>query len=336
VTAKKNDSEKIPLDLLPFDVLEKVGYVLQKGAEKYTEYGECNCHVNIQLNTQKISAETAMSANSGSATLSTPNVSSKIAHNGLQEIREKLQSVVKNTNCLSEQSTTDYPWKSINNLKAEAARCVELLNDYASTTTTTQEPLEDVYASTATSQLAGSKSQGLSKEHANTCPALRIVRVGKRNWENGFAWSRLFAAVLRHLFAWGRGERVDAEFGASHLDHALVSLMFLRAHELRKIGTDDVPGVKPPVEERLGFVNDTPPMEFSVHTEHGLHGQPKTYTHERVATPISWQEGDIATLEDYWGTLRLEERIGINRWLCYTEFGAVYYVREEDLRRVKT
>lgn len=34
-TALKNDQEKIPLDLLPFESLEEVGKVLKYGAEKY-------------------------------------------------------------------------------------------------------------------------------------------------------------------------------------------------------------------------------------------------------------------------------------------------------------
>jgi hypothetical protein len=63
---------------------------------------------------------------------------------------------------------------------------------------------------------------------------------GARNWEKGFVWSRLLGAVLRHLFAWGSGKRVDPEWGASHLDHALCSLMMLRAHELRGLGRDDM------------------------------------------------------------------------------------------------
>ena len=64
----------------------------------------------------------------------------------------------------------------------------------------------------------------------------------ERNWEWGFDWSRVFGAVLRHLFAWGSGRRVDPEWGYSHLDHALCSLMMLRAHELRGLGKDDMGG----------------------------------------------------------------------------------------------
>lgn len=63
------------------------------------------------------------------------------------------------------------------------------------------------------------------------------------NWTLGFVWSRLLGAVLRHLFAWGAGRRIDPEWGYSHLDHALCALMMLRAHELRGIGTDDIPKV---------------------------------------------------------------------------------------------
>lgn len=78
--------------------------------------------------------------------------------------------------------------------------------------------------------------------------ASRVLQQGAkkysaRNWEQGFTWGRLLGAVLRHLFAWGKGERVDPEWGYSHLDHAIVSLMFLRAHELRGLGTDDVPAL---------------------------------------------------------------------------------------------
>jgi hypothetical protein len=71
---------------------------------------------------------------------------------------------------------------------------------------------------------------------------LGAVKYAPREWEQGgFAWSRLLAATLRHLFAWGAGRRIDPEWSKSHLHHALVSLMFLVAHELRGLGTDDQP-----------------------------------------------------------------------------------------------
>jgi hypothetical protein len=62
-----------------------------------------------------------------------------------------------------------------------------------------------------------------------------------RNWEKGMAWSRPFAALMRHMWAWWGGERNDAETGMSHLWHAACCLMFLVAYERRQIGQDDRP-----------------------------------------------------------------------------------------------
>lgn len=61
------------------------------------------------------------------------------------------------------------------------------------------------------------------------------------NWAvgGGFAWSRLYGAALRHLFAWARGEDHDPESGLSHLYHAACMLAFLTAHIERGRGKDD-------------------------------------------------------------------------------------------------
>lgn len=62
---------------------------------------------------------------------------------------------------------------------------------------------------------------------------------GKYNWTKGFDYTRLQAAVLRHINQWSRGIEKDADSGKSHLTHALCGLMMLRAMELRGLGTDD-------------------------------------------------------------------------------------------------
>lgn len=59
------------------------------------------------------------------------------------------------------------------------------------------------------------------------------------NWRQGFAWSRLYGAALRHLSAHMNGENTDAESGLSHLAHAGCCIMFLIEHEARQLGTDD-------------------------------------------------------------------------------------------------
>jgi hypothetical protein len=63
-----------------------------------------------------------------------------------------------------------------------------------------------------------------------------------RNWELGMSWSRPFSALMRHMWAWWRGEDKDPETGMSHLWHAACCIMFLMAYEQRKTGTDDRPG----------------------------------------------------------------------------------------------
>ena len=66
---------------------------------------------------------------------------------------------------------------------------------------------------------------------------------GARNWhEKPKPWGSYFAATMRHLWAWWKGERQDADTGLSHLGHAVASLMFLMVYENERIGEDDRPG----------------------------------------------------------------------------------------------
>lgn len=60
-----------------------------------------------------------------------------------------------------------------------------------------------------------------------------------RNWEKGMNWSRAFGALMRHMWAWWRGQDRDDETGMSHLWHASCCLAFLIAWEARCHGNDD-------------------------------------------------------------------------------------------------
>lgn len=60
-----------------------------------------------------------------------------------------------------------------------------------------------------------------------------------RNWEQGMSWGRVFAALMRHMWAWWGGEDKDPETGESHLWHAGCCIAFLIAYEARGVGTDD-------------------------------------------------------------------------------------------------
>lgn len=71
--------------------------------------------------------------------------------------------------------------------------------------------------------------------------AFGAAKYAPRNWEKGMAWSRPFSALMRHMWAWWAGEKLDPETGKSHLWHACCCLMFLVAYEQRNTGTDDRP-----------------------------------------------------------------------------------------------
>lgn len=64
-------------------------------------------------------------------------------------------------------------------------------------------------------------------------------KYGDRNWEDGLSYGRLFAACMRHLWAWWRGESQDAESNLPHLSHAACCIFFLIAYEARGVGNDD-------------------------------------------------------------------------------------------------
>ena len=72
----------------------------------------------------------------------------------------------------------------------------------------------------------------------------KVLEFGARkyepnNWARGAEWSRYFAALQRHMWAWWGGEDNDPETGMSHLYHAGCCLMFLSSYLERGLGDDD-------------------------------------------------------------------------------------------------
>jgi len=66
-------------------------------------------------------------------------------------------------------------------------------------------------------------------------------RVAPRNWERGMNWSEVFDALLRHLFAYWRGEDIDPKHGLPHLAHAGFWLLALLDFFIKGRGVDDRP-----------------------------------------------------------------------------------------------
>lgn len=56
-------------------------------------------------------------------------------------------------------------------------------------------------------------------------------KYGANNWRSGLSFSRLIAAVMRHLNAYQKGEMVDPETGLSHLAHASCGLFMMLEFE---------------------------------------------------------------------------------------------------------
>lgn len=61
-----------------------------------------------------------------------------------------------------------------------------------------------------------------------------------RGWEAGtLTFGRVFAAMMRHSWAWFRGEDVDKESNLPHMAHVAWGAFVLITFQSRKIGKDD-------------------------------------------------------------------------------------------------
>lgn len=69
--------------------------------------------------------------------------------------------------------------------------------------------------------------------------AFGAKKYAAHNWRGGIAYSRLYDAALRHIYAFIDGEDNDPESGLSHLAHASCCLMFLYNMTQRRPDLDD-------------------------------------------------------------------------------------------------
>jgi len=64
-------------------------------------------------------------------------------------------------------------------------------------------------------------------------------KYGDWNWSKGIVYSRVIAAVLRHINSWRKLEDNDPETGLNHLSHAFCGLMFLITYITRRMSQFD-------------------------------------------------------------------------------------------------
>ena len=60
-----------------------------------------------------------------------------------------------------------------------------------------------------------------------------------RNWEKGLKWGRVFAAMMRHAWAWWRGEKFDPIDGQHHLASVVWCALALMEYETTHTELDD-------------------------------------------------------------------------------------------------
>ena len=90
----------------------------------------------------------------------------------------------------------------------------------------TEKPRLDLVDFTALEGLAKVLTFGAKKYAAN-------------NWRNGFEYSRVIAALMRHLSAIQQGEDIDPESGLPHIDHLGCCWMFLSYFQKKRPDLDD-------------------------------------------------------------------------------------------------
>ncbi len=65
------------------------------------------------------------------------------------------------------------------------------------------------------------------------------VKYEDNNWRKGLSWGRVFAATMRHLWAWWRGQDRDEDSGLSPLAHAAWGCLTLMEYERTHPEMDD-------------------------------------------------------------------------------------------------
>lgn len=77
------------------------------------------------------------------------------------------------------------------------------------------------------------------------------TKYADNNWRQGMSWSRMFGAMMRHAWAFWRGESIDEESGCQHL--AMVAFYCLGLMSYEK--------TRPEFDDRVRDLNEVPPIE---------------------------------------------------------------------------
>ena len=81
----------------------------------------------------------------------------------------------------------------------------------------------------------------VNEADGNTPEEISASRPAERNWERGMAWCKCFASLMRHSWAWMRGEDFDPETGSHHMIAVAWNAIAIFTYATRQIGEDDRP-----------------------------------------------------------------------------------------------
>lgn len=251
----KHDGGKIRYDLLPPEFLEGTAEILTFGAAKYTQEWEYIWDelLNVQevkkivISTARGCVVSATKNNSEKVTLSMPNGKEKIVKIGGNAIQNGLNNTpnagkliqilvegMQELNSWPSYESLDLQKKDTDNSISKAVLSAEVPTTLTLTIVTRLGNLEVSCAPDAITDSGFWETiwKDLKEQYAILRP-LRIT--GDRNWEKGINFSRVFGALMRHLWAWWNPYYLDTdeETGKSHLWHAACCLAFLISYEAR-------------------------------------------------------------------------------------------------------
>lgn len=69
-------------------------------------------------------------------------------------------------------------------------------------------------------------------------------KYGADNWAQGMDYRKCFASMMRHSWAWMRGENYDEESGEHHMVHAAWNALTIAIYTSRGVGNDDRPNIQ--------------------------------------------------------------------------------------------
>lgn len=275
----KLDEGKEMFELLPPRVLFLIAKLYTNGAKKYTITKDLNiqellrcCAKNvtrIEKFTQKTCVETAMRSNLEKAIQNMQKGSEVIANNGESIILTKLkqhQENAKNRNIVEHEIKEQSGSKDSTNLDSQkilithsASKAVKFVVEHPTCILTTirkQGNLEEYYAVSATTDLDSLVMMyRVLNGHSSILKTTTLTNnfkleiTGNRNWENGIKWSRVFGAIMRHLWKFWMGEDIDKETGVPHTVNALWGCMALTEYMFTHKELDDRPKLKQTYED---------------------------------------------------------------------------------------